>query len=74
MKIVATTSLPAVDRWNATRSRQKKKRKGKEKIMLILVATNVVASRPPDRRPTGMPYARANSLLLCGVRLPAWEG
>ena len=24
MKIVATTSLPAVDRWNAVRSRQKK--------------------------------------------------
>ena len=27
--------------------------------MLFLVATNVVASRPPERRPTGTPYARA---------------
>ena len=28
--------------------------------MLFLVATNVVASRPPERRPTGTPHARAN--------------
>ena len=28
--------------------------------MLFLVATNVVASRPPECRPTGMPHARAN--------------
>ena len=28
--------------------------------MLFLVATNVVASRPPERRPTGTPLARAN--------------
>ena len=27
--------------------------------MLFLVATNVVASRPPERRPTGTPHARA---------------
>ena len=58
MKIVATTSLPAVDRpnadcWNTARSRQKK-------IMTFIMATNVVASRPPERRPTGTPHARAN--------------
>ena len=28
--------------------------------MQFLVATNVVASRPPERRPTEMPHARAN--------------
>ena len=27
--------------------------------MLFLVATNVVASRPPERQPTGTPHARA---------------
>ena len=27
--------------------------------MSFLVATNVVASRPPERRPTGTPHARA---------------
>ena len=31
----------------------------KKKIMTFLVATNVVASRPPERRPTGTPTARA---------------
>ena len=30
--------------------------------MLFLVATNVVASRPPECRPTGMPQARAKIL------------
>ena len=29
--------------------------------MTFLVATNVIASRPPERRPTGTPHARANS-------------
>ena len=28
--------------------------------MTFIVATNVVASRPPERRPTGTPHARAN--------------
>ena len=28
--------------------------------MSLLVATNVVASRPPERRPTGTPHTRAN--------------
>ena len=31
-----------------------------EKIMTFIVATNVLASRPPERQPTGMPNARAN--------------
>ena len=31
-----------------------------EKIMLFIVATNVVASRPPERRLTATPTARAN--------------
>ena len=30
-----------------------------KKIMIFLVATNVVASQPPKRRPTGMTTARA---------------
>ena len=33
----------------------------KEEINDFLVATNVIASRPPERRPTGTPTARANS-------------
>ena len=37
-------------------------KKKKEKIMSFLVATNAVASRPPERRPTGTPHARANTL------------
>ena len=31
----------------------------KKKIMAEIVATNVVASRPPERRPTATPTARA---------------
>ena len=30
--------------------------------MSFLVATNIVASWPPERRPTGTPHARANTL------------
>ena len=30
-----------------------------KKIMMFLVATNIVASRPPEHRPTGMPTACA---------------
>ena len=32
----------------------------KKKIKKFLVATNVVASQPPEHRPTGTPCARAN--------------
>ena len=38
--------------------------------MSFLVATNVVASRPPKRRPTGTPYARANTFsefIVCSL-------
>ena len=35
------------------------KKEKKEKIMTFIVATNVIASRPPERRPTGTPHARA---------------
>ena len=40
--------------------KKKKKEKEKEKIMVEIVATNVVASRSPERRPTATPTARAN--------------
>ena len=43
---------------------KKKKKQKKEKIMMFLVATNVVASRSPERRPTVTPHARANSVEL----------
>ena len=32
---------------------KKKKREKKEKIMTLIVATNVIASQPPERRVTG---------------------
>ena len=31
-----------------------------QKKMIFIVATNIVTSRPPERRPTGTPHARAN--------------
>ena len=34
--------------------------KKEKKIKTFLVATNVVASRPPERRPTATPTAGAN--------------
>ena len=34
--------------------------------MTFIVATNVIASRPPERRPTGTPHARANKLSQVG--------
>ena len=40
-----------------------KRKKKREKIMTFIVATNVIASRPPERRPTGTPHARANKFL-----------
>ena len=36
------------------------KKREKKKIKTFLVATNGVASRPPERRPTATPTARAN--------------
>ena len=32
--------------------------------MTFIVSTNVIASRPPERLPTGTPHARANYMLL----------
>ena len=32
-----------------------------ENIMTFIVATNVIASRLPERRPTGTPHTRANT-------------
>ena len=32
--------------------------------MKFIVATNVIASRPPERRPTGTPHARTNNRIL----------
>ena len=37
--------------------------------MTFIVATNVVASRPPERRPTGTPHARANLVNQAGAEL-----
>ena len=37
-----------------------KKKEKKEKIMTFIVATNVIASQPPERQPTGTLHARAN--------------
>ena len=37
----------------------KRKKKKEKKIMTFIVATNVAASRPPER-PTGTPHAWAN--------------
>ena len=34
-------------------------RKKEKKRMSFLLATNVIASRPPERQPTGTPHARA---------------
>ena len=43
-----------------------KKKKGKKENQDIFVATNVVASRPPERRPTATPTARANMYCVFG--------
>ena len=43
---------------------KKKKKEKRKKRMLFLVATNVVASRPPERRPTGTLHARANFQII----------
>ena len=39
--------------------KREKKTGKKKKIKTFLVATNVVASRPPERQPTATPTARA---------------
>ena len=36
----------------------------KWKTRMFIVATNVIASRPPERRPTGTPHACAKIMLF----------
>ena len=48
--------------------KEKKKEKNKKKIMMFTVATNVIASRPTECRPTGTPHARINSSHYGAVR------
>ena len=36
----------------------------------VIVATNIIASQPPERRITGTPHARANSKIRSG---PNWH-
>ena len=56
------------------RGKWKRGKKRKEKIMSSLVATNVVASRPPECRPTRMPHAHAISFLAtCGIYGIMWN-
>ena len=52
-----------VDRPNADRL-ERRTLVPKEKRMSFLAATNVVASRPPERRPTGTSHARAKNPVL----------
>ena len=42
-----------------------KRKKEKKEKMSFLVATNVIASRPPECRPTGTPHARAKIEWIC---------
>ena len=44
---------------------EKKEKENKD----FLVATNNVASRPPERQPTGIPTARANFKSLGGLEV-----
>ena len=46
---------------------KRKEKKRKKKIKTFLVATNVIASQPPARRPTGTPTARVNSVLIFAI-------
>ena len=43
--------------------KKRKKKKKENKIKMFLVAINVVASRPPERRLTATPTAHANKQL-----------
>ena len=44
------------------------KKKRKKENNVVLVATNVVASRLPKRRPTGTPHACANKIYNQGIQ------
>ena len=43
------------------RKKKKKKEEEKKKKITFIVANNVIASRPHERRPTGTPHARAKN-------------
>ena len=49
-----------VDDREKKNKKKEKKEKKRKKIMSFIVATNVVASQPPQRRPTGTPTTFAN--------------
>ena len=42
--------------------KEMEERKMEWKIMMFIVATNVIAGQPPERRLTGTPHASANLL------------
>ena len=48
-------------------------KKKEKKIMTFIVATKVIASRPPERRPTGTPHARANLVLPHSPKLKRYS-
>ena len=50
--------------------KNEKKRNKEEKKIKFFVATIVVASRPPEHRPTGTPHACANIQLLFHKEYP----
>ena len=52
-------STPSMRKGDNGEKKEKRKEKKRKKIKTFLVATNVVASRPPERRPTGTPTTRA---------------
>ena len=54
-------STPSMRKVDAGEKKRKEKRK--KKVMSFLVATNVVASQLPERRPTGTPHARAKKIV-----------
>ena len=57
----STPSMRKEDDGEKKRKKKKKKKEEKKrnKIMTFKVATNVIASRPPERRPTGTLHACA---------------
>ena len=48
-------------------------KKRKEKIITFIVATNVIASRPHERQPTGTPDTRANKIFMWGGGAKLWR-